>query len=223
MKLFCYLILFILSFDAFSKSKVKVLAIEYPPFLSSSESKNFGTNFTLLKEYAANNFKVEFEPWIVPPARAQLILENGGWCLSFYPPKETDPKARFIALSDQYVHLGLLKVAEEGEFTYNSLSALQGSVAIIRSNALGPLHKLIEGAGLELVHLETVEQGIKMLLAGRVDYAFGDNTTINTYTEIEGIHTLQFSSIPSLETQIGFFYNTGCEEELFKKSPPVHE
>jgi len=39
----------------------------------------------------------------------------------------------------------------------------------MRSNVLGSIAKQLEDAGLELVHLETIEQGINMLITGRVD------------------------------------------------------
>lgn len=78
---------------------------------------------------------------------------------------------------------------------------------------------MLEDAGLELVHLEKIEQGIHMLLAGRVDYAFGDSSTLKTYAHIDNINKLQFSEIPIYEARIGFFYNTDCEAALFKQLP----
>lgn len=76
------------------------------------------------------------------------------------------------------------------------------------------MHKMLEDAGLKLVHLETVEQGIHMLLAGRVDYAFGDNTSLETYSHIERVNTLQFSDVSLSEYPIGFYYNTDCQSKL---------
>jgi polar amino acid transport system substrate-binding protein len=113
----------------------------------------------------------------------------------------------------------LYRIAKNEPFHYRSLSELQGSVAVLRSTNLGQIHKILEDTDLELVHVETVEQGIGMLLAGRVDYAFGDNTTTDTYTEIKNINKLQFSEIPLTEAKVGFYYNIDCEEAIYKTKP----
>jgi polar amino acid transport system substrate-binding protein len=162
---------------------------------------------------------VDYEPLFIPPGRAQRIMEQGKWCISFFPPNQQDKKAKFILLSPNHVKLGLYRINQHKAFNYSSLSELQGSVAILRTNSLGLMHSILEGAGLKLVHVETIEQGIHMLLAGRVDYTFGDNTTINTYSEIKGINTLQFSDVPLSEFPVGFYYNLDCEEVLFKAKP----
>ena len=197
---------------------MKVIAIEYPPFLTS-QSKTFGSNFVMLKQYANTHFKIGYEPYFIPPGRAQHLIDQGKWCISFYPPRKQNKKAKFVLLSPETVKLGLYRLKQHNEFNYNSLSELHGSVAILRSNNLGAIPKTLEDAGLELVHLEKIEQGIHMLLAGRVDYAFGDTTTIKTYAEIPNIDQLQFSEVPLQETQDGFFYNIDCEESLYKSRP----
>jgi len=151
---------------------MEVIAVEYPPFLTS-QSKDFGANFILLKQYAETHFKVDYEPYFIPPGRAQFMIAQGEWCLSFYPPREQNKKAKFVLLSPESVKLGLYRLAQNNELNYTSLSELHGSVAILRSNVLGHIPKKLENSGLELVHLEKIEQGIQVLLAGRVDYAFG--------------------------------------------------
>lgn len=194
--------------------KIKVISIEYPPFINAN-SDDFGTNFVLLKKYADSNFKVGYEPYFVPPARAQLLIELNQWCLSFYPPKK--PGAyRFVPLSDEKVRLGLYRREQPTPFNYTSLNELKGKVAVLRSISLGKIYTELSNAGLQLVSLETVEQGIRMLLAGRVDYAFGDNTTVLTYLDIPEIETLQFGA-PSLhEAEVGFFIHQSCEADVYK-------
>lgn len=205
----------LLSNDVYSQELIKVIAIEYPPLLES-QSKTFGSNFVLLKQYADTHFKVGYEPYFVPPRRAQLLIERGDWCISFYPPSKQDKKAKFVSFSQEPIKLGLYRLSQDKEFNYTSLSELRGSVAVLRSNALGPASKKLEDAGLKLVHLEKIEQGIHMLLAGRVDYAFGDSTSIKTYVGIDDINKLQFSEVSLHEAEVGFFYNKDCEESLYK-------
>ncbi len=217
MRHFIALIL-LLSNDIYSQELMKVIAVEYPPFLTP-QSKTFGTNFIFLKQYADTHFKMGYEPYFIPPGRAQLLIEKGEWCISFYPPKKQNKKARFVLLSPETVQLGLYRLTQNNEFTYTSLSELRGTVAIMRSNVLGPIPKQLEEAGLKLVHLETIEQGINMLIAGRVDYAFGDNTTLQTYSENNNINKLQFSEVSLNEVEVGFFYNIDCEKSLFKSRP----
>lgn len=147
------------------------------------------------------------------------MIRQNKWCMTFYPPASDNIKAKFIPLSQDSVKLGLFRISEHDEFSYSSLSELKGSVAILRKNFLGEIQQRLSDAGLELVHLETIEQGIQMLLAGRVDYAFGDNTTIETYADIKDISTLQFSTVPLSEYPVGFYYNIDCEEALYKTKP----
>jgi polar amino acid transport system substrate-binding protein len=84
-----------LSSGANTQELIRVIAVEYPPFLTS-ESQSFGTSFILLKQYADSHLKISYEPMFVPPGRAQYIIEHGEWCMSFYPPKPHDKKARFV-------------------------------------------------------------------------------------------------------------------------------
>jgi polar amino acid transport system substrate-binding protein len=217
-KLHSLALMLILSWNACAQELVKVIAVEYTPF-STTESETFGIVFDHLKPYAETHFKAPYEPYFLPPARAQLVIEQGDWCVSFYPPHKTNENPKFVPLSPEHVKLGLYRLEQATRFNYESLSELSGSVAMLRSNTLGSTPKMLEDAGLELVHLEKIEQGIHMLLAGRVNYAFGDSSTLKTYAHIDNINKLQFSEIPIYEARIGFFYNTDCEAALFKQLP----
>ena len=201
-----------------AQAPFKVIAVEYPPFLSTKMT-NLGTSYHLLNQYAETHFKSDFEAIFVPPGRAQQMIRQGDWCMSFYPPAADNIKAKFVRLSEDNVKLGLYRLSQGTEFNYASLSELKGSVAILRKNYLDAIQSRLNDAGLELVHLETIEQGIQMLMAGRVDYAFGDNTTVDNYTHIENIDKLQFSKTPLVEYPVGFFYNTDCASALYKSVP----
>lgn len=218
MKIHLLLTLILLSNTVYSQELVKVIAIEYPPLLDS-QSKTLGSNFVLFKKYADTHFKVGYEPYFVPPRRAQLLIEQGDWCVSFYPPSKEDKKAKFVSFSQEPMKLGLYRLSQSNAFDYTSLSELHGSVAILRSIASGPVSKKLEAAGLTLVYVEKIEQGIHMLLAERVDYAFGDNTTIDTYINIDNINKIQFSEMSLYDAKVGFFYNKDCEHLLYKTKP----
>lgn len=212
------ILILLLSNDLYAQEPIKVIAIEYPPLLVS-QSETFGSNFVLLRQYANTHFKVDYEPYFVPPRRAQLLIERGEWCISFYPPGKGNKKAKFVPLSQESVKLGLYRLTQDNEFDYESLSELNGSVAVLRSNTTGVASSKLKDAGLELVHLDTLEQGIHMLLAGRVDYAFGDKKTATAYLGIEGTNKLQFSEVSLHEADVGFSYNIDCEDSLYKTKP----
>jgi len=216
MKKILRLLLFTFSMNAWSQQSIDVITVEYPPFTSNYVS-GYGINFKLLDKYATHNFKTTFQPLFVPPARAQKLMLTNDWCLSFYPPKPNDPYAKFQPLSDEIVKLGLYRLKSHKPFKWQSLSELKNkSVALLRPTKLGPIHEQLKQAQMKLVFVETVEQGLSMLIHKRVDYAFGDNTAINqTAIGKENKEKLQFSNSSLLEAQVGFFYNSRCKHKLF--------
>jgi len=216
MKKIKWLSLLLFSMPIWSKQSIDVIAIEYPPF-TSNYINGYGINFNLLEKFATYNFKTTFQPLFVPPARAQKLMQTDDWCLSFYPPKPNDKYAKFQPLSEEVVKLGLYRLKNHMPFEWQSLSELKGkSVALLRPSKQGPIHRQLINAQMKLIFVETVEQGLSMLLHGRVDYAFGDNTAIKqTVIGKENKSKLQFSKSTLLEAQVGFFYNTRCEHKLF--------
>ncbi|MBU2972107.1 hypothetical protein KO527_22475 [Pseudoalteromonas sp. C2R02] len=155
-----------------------MISIEYPPF-TSNDINGYGINFKLLEKYATDNFKTPYQPLFVPPARAQKLMRTSDWCISFYPPKPNDKYAKFLPLSDEVIKLGLYRLKNYKPFEWQQLSELKNkSVALLRPSKEGPIHQQLIEAKMKLVFVETVEQGLSMLIHKRVDYAFGDNTAI---------------------------------------------
>lgn len=208
--------LLLFSMHLWSKQNIDVITIEYPPF-TSNYINGYGINFKLLEKYATHKFKTTYQPLFVPPARAQKLLLTNDWCMSFYPPKPNDKNAKFQPLSNEIVKLGLYRLKSNRAFEWQSLSELKNkSVALLRPSKVGLIHQQLIDAQMKLVFVETVEQGLSMLLHKRVDYAFGDNTSINqTAIGMDNKERLQFSKSSLLEAQVGFFYNTHCEHKLF--------
>jgi ABC-type amino acid transport substrate-binding protein len=63
-----------------------------------------------------------------------------------------------------------------------------------------------------IVSVETVEQGIHLLLKGRVDFAFTDNMSFFDKQKTNKEYAqLVFAQTPLLEVQLGVYFNTQCK------------
>lgn len=197
---------------------INVLSMDYPPFTAEADAEN-GPLFSLLREYASEHMPSKrIKAVFVPPARASRLLSMGHYCLSFYPPQAKPEEFEFIELSDEKVRLGLVRKSQPDSFSWQDLTELSGkSVAILRPDQAGKLLKMLQSAGLEAFYVESIVQGLKMLDRNRVDYAFGDNTTLLRLSEAAGIEKdlFQFSETSLLETMVGINVRKSCKESLF--------
>lgn len=212
--LLCLISFFCLSDDV--KPNVDVIAVDYPPY-TSPKSPNNGSSFYLLDKYAKLHFRVSLSPLFLPPARANLLIKKGQWCLSFYPPVEDNNLSRFVPLSDDTVSLGLYRLKESTRFYWKDLNDLRGKiVALLRPKTIGKMHQVFLSAGIQLVYVESIDQGLQLVLKKRVDYAFGDNLAL-AEAQLSTIQKqqLQFSQTVVHTAKIGFYYNIQCEEQLF--------
>jgi len=213
------LMLILLSAACFAieeKQEIDVIAVDYPPYTSPT-LPSYGSNFSLLSEYAKSHFRISIKPFFLPPARANRLIKDGNWCISFYPPNENNKSARFVALSSDNVSIGFYRLQQQGQFKWQSLNELNGKmVALLRSNHIGKMHEHFINAGIQLVYVESVEQGLRQVLKGRVDYAFGDELALLEAQLSEAQRQkLQFSESVVHKAKIGFFYNTECKNRLF--------
>jgi len=195
-----------------------VIAIEYPPYVSSKLA-DFGSTSLLLQVYARQHFKLPLRFVFLPPARAQRKIHRGSWCISFYPPKFNNHDAIFVPLSSEVVQLGLYRIKKNSEFTYHDLSELSGNVAVLRSIKPSNDIKALQQAGLNIVFVESLRQGFEMMKVNRVQYVVGDNKTLQTHFSRQSSHQFQFATQPLKQVQVGFFYNKHCKSKLFT-SPP---
>jgi len=117
------------------------------------------------------------------------------------------------------VSVGLYRLTRENSFTYQSLDELSGRVAVLRTKTISAENRALQKAGLKLIFVETVKQGVSLLLEGRVEYSIGDNTTLTTKFGRKLSNKIQFSNTPMLKVQVGIFYNLACERKLFKQTP----
>ena len=201
-----------------SQTVVDVLSVEYPPFIGEQEEEH-GLCFRLLRSYAKeNSLNLSFNPVFMPPARAETLLADGHYCLSFYPPANTPNEFEFIVLSEQKVRLGLIRPRQAKPFVWQKLSELAGSrVALLRANKGGPMLGEIRKAGMEVVYVEDIVQGLRMLDYGLVEYAFGDNTTLNYMAKAANLkaNSFQFSDSSLFETIIGIHLRKSCRDKVF--------
>jgi polar amino acid transport system substrate-binding protein len=217
-----FLLLCLLSFSSLSANErlnIDVIAVDYPPY-SSPKLPDYGSSFSLLNKYAQSNFRMSVKPLFLPPARANKIIQDGHWCLSFYPPAADNDFSRFVPLSDSIVSIGFYRLRQQERFYWTELNELSGkTVTLLRTNTINKLHQRFLDAGLKVVYVESIAQGLKLVLKNRVDYAFGDNLVV---TKIQLSETqrqkLQFSESAVHEAKVGFFYNIKCEDKLFIKN-----
>jgi len=195
---------------------IKVLAIEYPPFTSSKMIQN-GVAFMLLRQYAKKHFIADIQPLIVPPARVQILLELKSWCLSFYPPLHLKSSGSSIQLSKTKIKIGMFRKRQNSVFRWDNLKEYSGaSIALLRSNNSSRFYQLYTEAGLFPMFVDSIEQGIKLLLRGRVDYAFADNVSIDLMDiSPQQKESLQFSETIFLETPIQVYFNPKCTKRLY--------
>lgn len=208
------------SISAFGDS-IKVLATEYPPYTTSHASDS-GIFFRYLDMFAQKELDgVEFEAVFVPPARAQILVEGANHCMSFYPPLKGNKDYGFFPLGNgERVKLGLIRKRQSGAFTWDDLSELKGSnVAMLRRTDESRMRENFIKSGVSVVSVETVLQGVRMLEKGRVDYAFGDNSSLSYFSAYEerSFEHLQFSTSYLQDVHIGFFYRKDCIERIFGK------
>ncbi len=215
--LFCFLCLSFMRSGKLQADVVDVLAIDYPPFTGEKLPGN-GLSFRLLQAYAHKHMTVAVRPKFLPPARVQVLLSEGAWCLSFYPPKSNNEFAGFLQLSDQWVDLGLFRRAREDRFVWAALQDLSGGkIATFRTPTFGDLYSQFSQAGLELVYVDHLEQAFKLLINNRVDYVFADRfAPANVSYTQKYLTQLQFGETILTKTQVGFFYNKSCASKIFR-------
>lgn len=203
------LLMFGISFSSHSEPhELNVIAIEYPPFTTLTEP-NGGIAFTLLKE-RVNELNVRIKPTFVPPARAAKMLQTEAWCGSFYPPNQPN-EIRSIELTETPVKIGLVRVAQNSPFRWDSLEEFKGkSLAILRTRENSEFSQRFQAAGIELAYVETIQASVQLVILGRVDMGISDNISFQMM-ERTNREKLQMSETSIIETPITLFLNSSCE------------
>lgn len=191
---------------ALAQPAIDVIAVDYPPFTSPSQQDS-GIAFQLLRLQFPN---AKFKPLFVPPKRAYTIVTNDPWCASFYPVRT--PNAKTVVLSKHEIEIGLIRLHEETEFQWQNLNSFAGQrVALLRTSDTSPFAHQFTNAGIQIQYVETIEQGMKLVLLRRVHFALYDNYS---FAQLEDAtkHRLQFSSSSLIKTPIILYLNRDCEQ-----------
>ena len=188
---------------------IDVLAIEYPPFTTSKESSD-GIAFELLRKAALSD-DITWRAVYAPPGRAAAIIRSGEWCASFYPVVESI-KSQSIVLSKSKVSIGLVRLAEENTFSWQSLHELAGrSVALLRTKEDSAFAQQFTDAGFDVVFVENIVTGIRLVKMRRVDYSLSDNLSFAQQNDEE----LQFSKSSLVVTPVTLYLNPNCNFTRF--------
>ena len=193
--------------------ELSVLAITYPPYTAPS-IKNNGFAFEKLI-YRAELKDYQISAQFVPPSRAGKILKSGNWCLSFYPPLEKEKSAYRWVLSPEPIKLGFFRLTQPEPFEWHVLSNLKGKrVAMLRSYSKQGLTALMKTNGMDVLEVEDLNQGFRLLLKNRVDMVFADEVSGEYIANMQDIEMerLQFSRNALQETPWHVWVNKSCTE-----------
>jgi polar amino acid transport system substrate-binding protein len=154
---------------------IDVIAFEYPPYLTQY-SADQGEAVVLLQRafaYSALNTNVKF----VNSTTAQKQLNSNNWCLSFLPPKTPSALHLQVILADKTIPLMLFRLAEPHVFIGNELK--DKVIAHLPISLEDRKIRSFVDAEAKLQLVETIEQGLSLLLEQKVDYVYGDQQGIN--------------------------------------------
>lgn len=202
-----------------SKEAVEVIAIEYPPY-TSEYTEGFGLAFQVLNRALSRipggRSDIVIQPYFLPPARANFRVMQGRWSASFYPPLEVDPGYHWLRLGSEIVELGLFRIrprssTESRVASWPELSQLTGRVAVGRQAASATLglKSALRHTKMELVQVDSLEQGFQLLAKGRVDFVFSEKLAGYLIAEslIGERQELDFTDKPVFTTNIGLWVN----------------
>lgn len=192
---------------------LSVVSIHYPPFTMRSIDGDNGLSYTLLRQ-ALTGAHIKVKTLTYPPARAEKLIDSEQWCASFYPPTLASKREVLVGLSDQLVHLGLLRKRQNNRFRWQDLSELSGKKVAYFRGSLKPsgMGQAMLDANMSIFDVETIKQGVQLLIKGRVDYAFADNISTKAIFEQLDIDAqeYQFSETLLKDVQIGIWLNLEC-------------
>ncbi|RTR38407.1 hypothetical protein EKG38_12860 [Shewanella canadensis] len=196
-------------------AELEVIAMDYAPFTSETSDDN-GLAFKLLSD-ALSQSATLVKPQFLSAARAHRMVQEGKWCASFYPPQSPVDDHRLIGLADEPIKLGLYRRREATPFVWNSLTELAGKrVAYFRALERDGLGFEMIQAGMDIFSVETTRQGLQLLAKGRVDYAFGDQTSGPALMKQLGLNPddYQFSETVFRALPVGIWLNLSCPQAL---------
>ncbi|WP_430461431.1 hypothetical protein ACQUQU_01255 [Thalassolituus sp. LLYu03] len=177
-----------------TQQTVQVIAFDYPPYLQAAADDG-GLSFQALRAALLGSDWL-VEPLFLPSARASHLLANDEhWLASFMPPPAGSGDVDRVPLNNTRVKSGLFRIPGPGAFIWSELSELSGhSVMITRTATMGGLADQLKDAGLLVIPINGIDQGLSMLLSGRSDYLLSLEQTGYYFADQQGIarEKLQF-------------------------------
>lgn len=163
--------------DVNSGRPINVVAIEYPPYTTSNHPDR-GLSFEVLRQSLATSDFV-IEEIFLPPARAAIYTQSDqGWLLSLFPPPAKSPHVQKIVYQRARIPYSLFRRHQTQPFRWDNLNELAGgSVALTRTPNNNQSLVKYRAAGLTPVFINTLDQGIQMLLESHVDYVLTTQDT----------------------------------------------
>lgn len=215
--LFCV----ILSTSSLAQESVDVLAVEFPPYTTSSMSGH-GIAFEKLRSHPAMT-GVDVNAQFSPPTRLGKRILLGDWCLSFYPPRDkNNPTLKKWILSNEEIRLGFYRLNQQGEFKWDNLSELDGkSIALLSSYSKKGLSGLLYSNGLDVHEVNSLEQGFDLLVKSRVDLVFSDRYSGEFIARKNGyeVENLEFSMSALAIEQFHVWVNLECADLVEQIKP----
>jgi len=128
----------------------------------------------------------------------------------FYPPAPNEFIER-IPLSNEKILLGF--VSKDKNVVWQDFKYFkQKRLAMLRATITEGMQGQLKQAGAVIMPVETVEQGVNLLLKDRVDFAFTDNMSFFEKQKSQKDYAqLAFAKTPLLEVQVGVYFNTQCK------------
>ena len=161
----CFLSALVVTTNSHSvASDLQVLVTEFPPFLDS-QAEDGGLAWSALTDFASDK-GLEVMPVFRPTARIFSQVQNGNWQASLISIPVTTNVAE-IRYSDLVVSYGVFT----SDPTITSLNNLR--VAAIRTNSRSNFQEQLKAAGAVIVEVDSLDQGYRMIRAGRVDGVLG--------------------------------------------------
>jgi polar amino acid transport system substrate-binding protein len=190
--------------------------------LAARELLAVGTNFPGVFERQAGNYgglatsvlrqaleplgyrlRFELHPW----ARAQHMVEQGQGDILIGPYKNAEREARFAFSAQPFYRDHIVLYRQRGRLLYwhGDYQALLGRrIGVVRAWAYGANFDS-RRAQLELVTVEGVENGLKMLSAGRLDLLASNQRNTRPVLVALGLHDEIEQLEPHIDLQDGYF------------------
>ncbi|WP_275544488.1 substrate-binding periplasmic protein [Pseudomonas sp. Marseille-Q0931] len=166
---YAFVLLVLLCGSVQAAEQVRLTNGEWPPYQGESLPHQGVASRIIAEAFALQGIDVhwEFHPW----ARSLKIAEQGlrpGSAVWFYSPE----RAEHFLISDAVIESGYhLFYRKDFAFDWRNIKDLRGlRIAVTRGYDHGDAFRRAEAAGeLQVVRLTSDEQGLRQLLAGRID------------------------------------------------------